>query len=157
MLALFSICGRQRLQRFVEFVERFLLVLGRHLLVGLDLRDLRLDHGFGADIFLGRGIEAAEHEADVVDDVVVIIVAGKAVLLGDAVELPESTFWLGRRVLREFFRDRIHVLLRGEHAVELLVGQRDLLQRRCLGPVRVRPAVPAPPAALVSALDSAKV
>ncbi len=51
------------------------------------LRDLRLDHGFGADIFLGRGIEAAEHQADIVDDVVVVVIADEAVLLGDVIEL----------------------------------------------------------------------
>src|SRR5207302_1062279 len=47
---------RRRFQRLVEVGERFLLVLGRHLLVGLDLGDLRLDHAFGADIFLARGL-----------------------------------------------------------------------------------------------------
>src|SRR6202030_309393 len=36
----------RRLQRRVEVVERRLLVLGGHLLVGLDLGDLHLDDGF---------------------------------------------------------------------------------------------------------------
>src|SRR6266436_3405036 len=58
---------RRRLQRVVEIGQRFLLVLGRHLLVGLDLGDLRLDDGLRADIFLGCWIEAAEHQADIVN------------------------------------------------------------------------------------------
>src|SRR5258708_34435406 len=104
----------RRLQRFVEVGERVLLVVGGHFLVGLDLGDLHLDDGFSADIFLGRGIEAREHDADVVDDVVVFVVAGKAVLLGDAFELRGD---LGIRlgVVRQLRGDRIHVLLRRQH------------------------------------------
>src|ERR1700687_4288940 len=46
--------GCRRLQRVVEFGERFLLVLGRNLFVGLDLGDLRLDDGFDPHLLLGR-------------------------------------------------------------------------------------------------------
>src|SRR5581483_3676751 len=78
----------RRLGRFqggVEIGQCLLLVGGGHLLVGLDLRDLRFDNGFTADIFLGGGIEAAEHEADIVHHAVVFVVARKAVLLRDSV------------------------------------------------------------------------
>src|SRR5258708_7319775 len=46
------------LQRLIEIGERVLLVLGRHLLVRLDLGDLRLYDRFRADIFLCRGVKA---------------------------------------------------------------------------------------------------
>ena len=118
---------RRRLQRVVEIGQGFLLVLGGHLLVGLDLGDLRLDDGFGADIFLGRGIEAAQHQADIVDDGVVFLVARKAGLLGDGVELGvDLRIRLG--VLRNLVGDRVDVLLRREHGFDLLLGQRDLLE-----------------------------
>src|SRR6202790_431593 len=118
---------RRRFQGLVEIGEGFFLVLGGHLLVGLDLGDLRLDDDVGANIFLGRRIEAAEHQADIVDDGVVFVEPGKAVLLGDGVELRGE---LGIRpgIVRQLRGDRIHVLLRRQHALDLLVGQRDLLQ-----------------------------
>jgi hypothetical protein len=87
---------------------------------------LRLEDGVCADILLGRGIEAAEHQADVVDDGVVFVVAGKSVLLGDGIELRvDLRIWLG--IVRNLVGDRVDVLLRREHALDLLLGQRHLL------------------------------
>src|SRR6266436_5358173 len=125
----------RRLERRIEVGERLLLVVGGYLLVGLDLRDLRLDDGLGADILLGRGIDAAHHQGDVVDHIVVFVEACKAVLFRDAFELRHH---LGVRlgVVGQFVGDRIHLLLRGEDAVDLLVGQRDLLQLRRLSGLR---------------------
>ena len=66
---------RRGLQPVVEAGERILLVLGRHFLIGLDLSDLRLRRGIEADIFFAYWIEARKHQRDVVDDIIVFIVA----------------------------------------------------------------------------------
>ena len=87
ILPLFSIAGAGDFSASLRSASASFLSLADIFLSAWTCGDLRLDDGFGADIFLGRGIEAAEHQADVVDDVVVVVIAGKAVLLGDAVEL----------------------------------------------------------------------
>src|ERR1700723_2910225 len=76
----------RRLQRLVEIRKCILLVLGGHFLVGLDLGNLRLDDGFGADVLLGYRIETASPHADVADDAFVFMVVGKAFFFGTASE-----------------------------------------------------------------------
>ena len=58
-----------------------------HILDRFDLSDLRSNDGFTADVFFSGRIEARENERDVVDDVVVFVVAGEAMLFGCALKL----------------------------------------------------------------------
>src|SRR5258708_36072081 len=55
--------GDRRLQRVIELGKCFLLVAGRHFLVGLNLRTLRRDDAVNTTILLARRIEAREHHA----------------------------------------------------------------------------------------------
>src|SRR6266404_7980280 len=45
--------GDRRLQRVIELAKCFLLVAGRHFLVGLNLRNLRLDDGISTCLVAG--------------------------------------------------------------------------------------------------------
>src|SRR5271154_5111363 len=115
------------LERKIESGKRLLLVCGRHLLVGFHLFNLLLQPRIGADIFLGLRLDAVHHYADIADDGVVFVEAGKAMLLGNAIELGDH-LRIRRRISRQLFGDGAHLLLRSEHVVDLFLRQRDLLE-----------------------------
>src|SRR6266508_4524640 len=77
----------RRLQRFVEFLQHFLLFPRGHGLVGGDLRDLLLDRGGGFRERLGLRIDAGHHHRDVPNHLVVIVEILEAMLFGGGIEL----------------------------------------------------------------------
>ncbi len=130
-MPLFSTAGGGDLSAALRSASAAFLSLAGIFLIGLHGRDLLLEHHFGADIFLGLRIEAAQHQHDVFHDVVVVAVVRKAVFLGDVIELRDHFgIRLVRCLLRQLGGHRIKILLRGQHLLDLLVSQRNLLWRR---------------------------
>ena len=80
-IALVFDSGRRRLQRVVKLGERRRFIFSGHIFVSLDACDLRSDDGFTADILPRRRIETRKGNGNVVDDIGIFVIAGKAVLL----------------------------------------------------------------------------
>src|SRR5947209_3462672 len=119
--------GLRCLQRFVQLLQHLFLFSRWDCLVCGDVRNFLLDRSRRFGEGLGLGIDARHHHGDVPEHLVIVVEILEPVLLGDGVELGKNCRGqlVGRRRL-DFVEDRRDILLCGNDALHLFVGQLDL-------------------------------